>query len=731
MEPMLEAFRELASQVSYSLPTIPIISNLTGEPLQNFDAGYWVSQVRQAVLFGQGLEKAAELGVTTFLECGPGAALSLLVRSGNAVACEDGIPSLGKQGELEGLMAAAGRLYEHQQSLDWNAFFQPFGPRRVDLPTYAFQRERYWPIPEAQSPVFCKLEALPWNAPKQLSHHDTTWQTVATFAPTSSNHLVLDLREHSLAPAQLAGRLLAHLQEWLRQPSRRSLTVVTSHALPFPEHRPAQPIDPAGAAVWGLCRALRHEYPGVTVRLLDTDRLSEELLKAGPELPAETMLRDGKAWELRLAPCQPVSRLSPLRQTASEHDGTVLLTGATGGLGRALALHLVREHGVKHLLLLSRSGQQGAPDLPARLKEAGAVTVTILACDVGVRDQVAAALEAIPSQHPLVAVFHLAAVLRDSIFSNQSQADLEAVFSPKWDGACHLDSLTRDCPSLTHFVLFSSVTGLLGNTGQANYAAANAALDALAWQRHRSGLPALSLAWSGWAETGMAARMVSGQPDIPLMSIAQGLHALDVALRQPEPNLAILPSQPNLELHHSPLLPGSSEEQKLVTHKHGEWTQQLARLDSSQRLPWILDMVKHEAARVLGLQDPTRIPSDRPLQELGLDSLMAVELRNRLAGVTELALPASLAFDYPESLEIAKYLMAEGQSVQQPDWTDEEIRRKISMLTVEAIRESGLVSALMRLNVTSQSSTAEDLDEIDETSLLSMWDDLLGGKANS
>jgi malonyl CoA-acyl carrier protein transacylase len=696
MEPMLEAFLEVASSLSYTLPTIPIISNLDGKPVKALDADYWVSQVRRPVRFFDGLEKARQLGVTSFLECGPGAALSLLI--------EDGIPSLSSEGEWDALMSAAGRLCEQRQPLDWKAFFQPFQPRRIDLPTYAFQRRRYWPIPETQ-PAFLKWALVPGALPSQHQDAATTWQTVPTFTVTQSPHLVLDLRGHGLAPNQLTGCLLHHLQECLRHQKLRALTVITSGALPDPPV--TEELDPAAAAAWGLCRALRHERPDLSLHLIDTDQASEAMLNL--RFPTgETVLRQGKPWQPRLEPYHPTSDgLPSLRQCVAEQQGTVLITGATGGLGQALALHLVREHGVKHLLLLSRSGQQGAPDLPARLKEAGAVTVTMLACDVGVRDQVAAALEAIPSQHPLVAVFHLAAVLRDSIFSNQSQTDLEAVFSPKWDGACHLDSLTRDCPSLTHFVLFSSVTGLLGNTGQANYAAANAALDALAWQRHRSGLPALSLAWSGWAETGMAARMVSGQPDIPLMSIAQGLHALDVALRQPEPNLAILASQPNLELHHSPLLPGSSGTDRTVIQELLGWPdhEQLARL---------CDLVCQLAARVLGLSSSANVPEDQPLQELGLDSLMSVELKNRLAALTGEKLPVTFVLDYPDPQGIAQALLERLRARENPELSLEVLQRKLAEIPLAELQQSGLAEAILSyrastIPVPSQSEASESL----------------------
>ncbi|NEB79261.1 SDR family NAD(P)-dependent oxidoreductase, partial [Streptomyces sp. SID14478] len=218
-------------------------------------------------------------------------------------------------------------------------------------------------------------------------------------------------------------------------------------------------------------------------------------------------------------------------------EGTVLITGGTGTLGALTARHLVTAHGIRHLVLAGRRGE--APQLRDELTELGA-TVTVAACDTSDRAQLAALLGEIPAAHPLTAVVHSAGVLDDGVLTELTPERVDTVLRPKADAALHLHELTRDL-DLAAFVLFSSAAGVLGNPGQANYAAANAFLDALARRRHRDGLPAVSVAWGYWSTVsamtghlGAADLRRNARIGMTGLGAAEGMALLDAALRTPE-----------------------------------------------------------------------------------------------------------------------------------------------------------------------------------------------------
>jgi hypothetical protein len=267
--------------------------------------------------------------------------------------------------------------------------------------------------------------------------------------------------------------------------------------------------DLAAAPVWGLLRSAQSEHPGCFA-LLDLDEEEEAsgavlaaALAAGAEEP-QLALRKGTALVPRLVRAQAGAEPAgpPI-----DPGSTILITGGTGGLGALIARHLAETHGARHLLLASRSGPEaeGAAELRAELEGLGA-EATIAACDVSDRDQVAELIDSIPQEHPLGAVIHSAAVLDDGVLDSLDPERLQRVMRPKADGAWNLHELTEGM-ELSQFVLFSSVMGLLGGAAQANYAAANAFLDALAGYRQAKGLPAASLAWGAW---GQASGMLGG-----------------------------------------------------------------------------------------------------------------------------------------------------------------------------------------------------------------------------
>ncbi len=356
-------------------------------------------------------------------------------------------------------------------------------------------------------------------------------------------------------------------------------------------------------------------------------------------------------------------------------QGTALVTGATGTLGTLVCRHLVVEHGIRHLVLTSRRGPgaPGAAELVAQLTNLGA-DVTLAACDATDRDAMAGVLAGIPSAHPLTAVIHTAGVLDDSLVEAMTPEQLEKVLRPKVDAAVHLHELTAHLP-LAAFVLFSSAAATFGTAGQANYAAANAFLDGLAQHRRAHGLPASSLAWGFWAERSTMTGHL-GDTDVSRMTRTglvpltreEGLALFDTA-RLADRALTLPIRLDTAALRGGqdtvpPLLRGmvvrSAAARRTAQTATGAkglgLARQLATMSAAERTGFLVDVVRSQAATVLGHTSPDGISSARAFKELGFDSLTAVELRNRLGTATGLKLPATVVFDHPTPSALADFL---------------------------------------------------------------------------
>jgi NAD(P)-dependent dehydrogenase (short-subunit alcohol dehydrogenase family)/acyl carrier protein len=352
-------------------------------------------------------------------------------------------------------------------------------------------------------------------------------------------------------------------------------------------------------------------------------------------------------------------------------DGTALITGGLGALGLEVARNFARR-GMRHLVLTGRRGLDtpGAAAAAAELEALGA-RVTVAAVDVADRDALARVMAAIPSELPLRAVVHSAVVLDDGMLADQTPERFRRVMAPKVLGAWNLHALTIERGAdLDAFVMFSSIVGTLGNAAQGAYAAANAYLDALATHRRTQGFPAVSLAWGPWAELGLAAGLnatlqarLAGQ-GFTMMTPSQGMALFDRGLTRREPQLLVVPIDLRVAaksfgaavppvwraLVHPPAARAAVAETG--------WAHELASMPADRKLDAVIQTVRAEVARVLSLGRAGAVPIDRPLRELGLDSLMAVELRNALGRRASATLPANLAFDHPTPTAIAKYLLA-------------------------------------------------------------------------
>ncbi|MEU6467648.1 type I polyketide synthase, partial [Streptomyces sp. NPDC046976] len=431
--------------------------------------------------------------------------------------------------------------------------------------------------------------------------------------------------------------------------------------------------DVIASVVWGLVRSAQSEHPGrISVCDLDTtDASRDALVDVARSGEPQVALRGGTALVPRLARTDLQSPAVP--GTVLPPDGTVLVTGGTGALGGLLARHLVSAHGVRHLLLASRRGMDapGAAELQSQLVALGAEEVRLAACDTSDRQDLEELLNTVPPDHPLAAVVHTAGVLDDAVITALTADQLDNALKPKADAAWHLHELTRDS-DLAAFVLFSSAAGTLGSPGQGGYAAANTFLDALAAHRQTMGLPGTSLAWGLWAETSGMTEGLTGTDlarmnrtgVVPLSSEVALAH-FDTALAAGRPLLlpvqlsrAALRTQASLG-NLPPLLRGLVPSTVSRTGKGDDATRlraRLGQLSEPEREQLFLKLVRTHVATVLGHAGPDVVDPDKAFQDLGFNSLAAIELRNRLTGAVGLRLPATLIFDHPTPASLARYL---------------------------------------------------------------------------
>ncbi|MGW5695485.1 type I polyketide synthase, partial [Streptomyces asiaticus] len=737
MDGMLEAFREVAEGLTYEAPRIPIVSNLTGNVVSAEEIAtpdFWVRHVREAVRFLDGIRTLEAQGVTTFVELGPDGVLTAMAQECVTDADAAGFVSALRKDrpEAETLTTAVARAYVRGVAPDWAAYFAGTGAHRVDLPTYAFQHRRYWPEePVASLAAAAGVDGWRYQvAWKPLSLGSAArlsgvWLVVApaedatadawadgvvrTLTERGAEVRRLDLAEEDRAGiaerlstaadgGAVAGvlSLLATGDADALLPTAALVQAMGDAAIDAPlwcatrgavsTGRQGEPVDPARAQVWGLGRVAALELPDRWGGLIDlpgtmTDRVLSRLavVLAGAGDEDQIAVRGSGVFGRRLA-------RATARQVAESEGwsarGTVLVTGGTGALGGQVARWLI-DKGAEHVVLTSRRGLDapGAAELRDELAATGA-RITVAACDVADREALAGLLADLPAELPLTAVVHAAGVLDDGVLESLTPERFASVLRAKADAALALDELTRDL-DLSAFVLFSSTSGTVGAAGQANYAAANAFLDALAERRRAEGLPATSIAWGPWAAGGMAAdealeqRMRrAGMPpmdaDLAIDALQRALDLGDAAVTvadvdwdrfapgftagRPSPLLADLPE---VRQAAAATAAATATGDAAPAETASALARRLLGLPEAERHRALLDLVRTHVAEVLGHADVSDISAERAFREIGFDSLTAVELRNGLNAATDLRLPATLIYDYPTPLALADHLFAE------------------------------------------------------------------------
>ncbi|WP_026412872.1 type I polyketide synthase [Actinomadura oligospora] len=508
----------------------------------------------------------------------------------------------------------------------------------------------------ADSHVPQSLAAAPHRASLVEGRHDelTLWAAPSSPETADPCHTTRILLRDALRVLQAFAAL-----------PEGKLLILTCGAVNTGESDPAP--DLAHAALWGLVRSAQQEHPGRYLLLdLDTEatapptQLAAWLARLPDTDHNQFALRAGV---LRGPQLEPLPRARPSAAAAGsmlDLTETVLITGGTGTLGALVARHLAAQHKAQGILLVSRRGPDapGAGELLNDLASLGA-QATIKACDVADPTEVDALLADIPDDRPVTTVIHTAGVLADAPLTALTEQHLHDVLRAKIDGAWILH---RRLPTAS-LVLFSSVFGVLGNSGQGNYTAGNAFLDALAHQRHGQGLPAISLPWGLWeSRSGMTGHLTDighlTRAGLTPITVEHGTALFDAALATALPVVVPAPLNPDVlrrkAAEHT--LPPILNALASPTTAPDTSTSGTTLHSPGAHGVGPLELVLAQSAEILGHTDSSAIDPDRPFRECGFDSLMALELRNRLTAATGLKLPPTLIFDHPAPRILAAYL---------------------------------------------------------------------------
>ncbi|MEU8901136.1 acyltransferase domain-containing protein [Nocardia sp. NPDC048505] len=675
VEPMLDDFAAEIAGITAAAARIPLVSNVTGRIADDGYGAveYWVQHVRHTVLFAQGIVAAATHGATRFVEIGPDSGLSAVIADSLELPLV--VSTLGKNRfEPESVVEGVGRLFTAGVDVDWTRLFDGAGARRIELPPYAFQRSRYWipgpsgaprltgttsesrrqtttPVRSAgtaqATPVAIRtaeksLHHVQWHPvePGRSQHRShTNW---AELKPDSVVPDLIVLPVESTADSTVQGirnttlRVLGVLQTWLAGERFKNtrLLVVTRGAIDVA----GKDVTDLGAGpVWGLVRAAQAEHPG-RILLADLDESADLTMLAATAEP-ELAVRDGQLLVPRLV------RLSRGAADARTPDvtGTVLIVGGATGYGAHAAHLLASAHGARRFVLIT-DRQLDAADraLVDQLESAGAAVETAC-CDVSDREALRSTLSAVTAAGPLSGVVYAAPSPALAPIRAVRAEQVGAALRHRADGAWHLHELTAEM-ELSFFLLLSSVSGTVLPAAQACDAAANAFLNALASYRNGQGLPATSVAWGPWAESGVGALTDDLQLErlrrqgIRRLSHSEGLALLEAAIARPEPVIhslwidsATLAARTDFnsallsEITRGADIGNTAGSAALATTLKG--------LSGSDRQATLLAAVHAMVATALGHPDLAALDPDRPFLELGVESLSVMDIQSSLRKV--------------------------------------------------------------------------------------------------
>lgn len=726
MEPLAQELVAQLEGLSPSAAQCPLYSTVRARRVEGSEmpAAYWADNLRRPVLFSHTVEQMLADGITVFVELGPHPVLlPSLQQTAQIAAREIATVACGHRDEPAslGALAALGALWTHGVAVDWRAS-QPATGRWVDLPAYPWQRERHWadvvevptfnaagatgPIRKPDAASLDWLYQLQW-VPSDPAHDSAVRPSRWLVAGETGDALAAALRG---AGMQAHGVPLAGLETALAQacdhvvlwaPEEAATPQLPLRALRALRHagssarlwfitQAAQAVEPGErvqvlqGALWGSARVLAQEHPEHWGGLVDLGAGFDAARGAGP-LADHLLCGDGEdqvAWRgpyrhvLRLARAQREPGAQPFVWRA---DATYLITGGLGGVAAHVARAMV-EGGARRLVLLGRTplperahwsaldpaSAEGRRVAAVRALEALGASVHVAAVDVADKAQLQAfltryAAEAWPA---IRGVVHAAGTFDNRLASQMDPQAFDAVLRPKLDGARWLDQLL---PDLDLFVTFSSTGALVAQAGQANYAAANAGLDALAHDRRARGLPALSIGWGVWAGTGLV-QDEAGAQNVAQME-RQGIRAFEPAkgaalfpwlCQRSEAHLMVLPMDwavfaqaraGRAEAVYRDMLAA------LPAPSVGTagLSEQLAVASPGERRRLMEGLVKDAVGAVLRIA-PARLDPRKALGSMGLNSLMAMELRNRLEAATGRSLSATLAWNYPTVEALAAHL---------------------------------------------------------------------------
>ena len=445
-----------------------------------------------------------------------------------------------------------------------------------------------------------------------------------------------------------------------------SLWLVTRGAIPADAKSELSGL--AQSPLWGLGQIVSLEHPELKPVRIDLD---PDAPKNESELLLQEIVSESGEDQVALrSQGRQVARLVRERESrtipvpvAFRSDATYLISGGLGGLGLLVARWMV-SRGARHLVLMGRRGTTPAAAGTLKEMEQAGARVVVAQTDIADACQVARRLDEIDQLlPPLRGVIHAAGVLEDNLLLQQDWNGFSRVMAPKVAGAWHLHTLTR-ASSLDFFVLFSSVASLLGSPGQANHAAANAFLDALAHHRRAQGLPGLSINWGAWAEVGAAADQKIADrikmKGLSTIAPSQGLQALELLFARSSSQVGVVPIDwPEFmaEANSVPFFADFKTTASPAVPKQPEFLEEYKAALPHRRPALLLAQIRFQVAKVLGLNPAKAMDLQHGFFELGMDSLTAVELRNRLQASLGCTLPTTLAFDYPTIEGLQEHLL--------------------------------------------------------------------------